>query len=106
MFNNFGKKKGRIKKNSSHYRAHDKTKKDNIRSKILTHFMRFLHKFIEINFEAQTDTRDLFERCAGEIEGAKTQNIVVTLKGLHIFKKFLHFYRIFFEKIVAITKIV
>ncbi len=47
------KKKGRIKKNSSHYRAHDKTKKDNIRSKILTHFMRFLHKFIEINFQTE-----------------------------------------------------
>lgn len=47
------KKKGRIKKNSSHYREHDKTKKDNIRSKILTHFMRFLHKFIEINFQTE-----------------------------------------------------
>lgn len=47
------KKKGRIKKNSSHYREHDKTKKDNIRSKILTHFMRFLHKFLEINFQTE-----------------------------------------------------
>ena len=46
------KKKGRPKK-SSHNREHDKTKKDNIRSKILTHFMRFLHKFIEINFQTE-----------------------------------------------------
>jgi hypothetical protein len=46
------KKKGRPKK-SSHNRAHDKTKKDNIRSKILTHFMRFLHKFLEINFQTE-----------------------------------------------------
>ena len=50
---NLVKKKGRIKKKSSHYREHDKTKKDNIRSKILTHFMRFLHKFIEINFQTE-----------------------------------------------------
>ena len=47
------KKKGRKKVKSSHYREHDKTKKDNIRSKILTHFMRFLHKFIEINFQTE-----------------------------------------------------
>ena len=46
------KKKGRPKK-SSHNREHDKTKKDNIRSKILTHFMRFLHKFLEINFQTE-----------------------------------------------------
>ena len=54
---------------------YENKQKGNLYEEIDSYHLKETSNVIEINFEAQTDTRDLFERCAGEIEGAKTQNI-------------------------------
>ena len=58
-----------------YYENKQKGNQGNLYEGIGLDYLKETCNVIEINFEAQTDTRDLFERCAGEIEGAKIQNI-------------------------------
>ena len=54
---------------------YENKQKGNLYEEIDLDYLKETCNVIEINFEAQTDTRDLFERCAWEIEGEKIQNI-------------------------------